>query len=471
MEMEVAYSEQEHADGIRTCHSYNDLAAAARFDARIFAPPRTDKYGSEVAQPDAVTVEDYERMAAHGPVFYLIDGPDDSIVAVCAINLAPDPMAHEPILRNMDTDTAYCTVVATDPRFRGRGLANLLLRRGLDAARQAGMRKMVTTIHPTNVGSQKVFYANGFLGTGMVDAYYNLRGGSGRRLIMLNGDLQDPGWALSRATAGIVRRVPLTEAAHADFAMGFDAMSELYSPLLEMSYLAAGPVEYANGQALIPIAPFTGDELSMIAHWLYPYNSLREGYDTIRQYSTPHDHITRWIGSGILSSIDSGCGEYLRSDLPLMADSNRRMVEWLVAYHNAVQGGQASDGSTLYEGVLRSQDQLDEFRRCALEMEGVMLRRLLVPCVETSSLHDQLVSGASEEYLLSEKYVRDMVAANRTLYGQLPSTISYDKFISAYQGAFTYNTRRLLGWTSIVGARQAKALTNARGIFTTNATG
>lgn len=451
---------------IESCVNPDDLAAAAEFDAAVFTPPRADAFGSKVTQPEQVTAEDYVHMAAHGPVYCIRDPScDDKIVALCAISMLPDRAAEEPILRSIDTETAYCTVLATDPEYRGRGLGKQLLHHGLEAARRAGKRRMVTTIHPTNVGSQKVFYAEGFLCLGMVDAYYDLPGGSGRRLVMINGGLSDPEWAVSRVH-GPPRPLALTEATHSDAARTFDEIAELYGQLLECGHCALGPVEYHDGRISIPVAPFAGNEYQEIARWLYPYDSLSAGYRAARERLQLPDHVSYHLGHIVLSLMDMACFPFIGNPLPVVADATRRMMEWMAKYHQAMQSGTPIMVDLPSAGVLRFHMALREYRRMVLDIENLLLQELTgLPYCDTNV--NPLPRGwdeLSEIYRLSETHLRILSGINGTLYQHVPAEVPMEDLRKAYGRVTGHPARRLCGLLAVFTWRLAVQKNSLKGL-------
>lgn len=398
-----------------------ELLHAAAFDTANFAPPRADA-DSKVSQP-TVTVADFERLVdGGGKVFGLLDPEapqaERKIMSLGVVALRADGEAAELMLRNLGRRMSYFQGLSTDPRYRGRGLGQAAIRCGKQLSLDAGKRQMVTTVHPTNSPSLRIFFKENFVATTLIDNYYAMQGGSGARFVLVHGKLRDEDWARRKASKRsahiLVPRTPWTdEAVTADDRLAFRLLDSPSYVICTTPYISGGGTEAAFSGAFLDNFHLKRQVLSAL---LFPHRTLRDA-------CLPHElHAQQYPGYRF--------ADYALSVLDMVSDNDplkwpERSVptmqvyahfsEWFRQYHQVASGLSAELPQLI--GVTRWPQELESLQRLFLYCE----QTLLMQACQRFGLQDVPSCDTSPPLTTEGLDIRAFQAQNIALYDQLAS--------------------------------------------------
>jgi len=129
-----------------------DLDVLAGYEVRI----------AEISFPDDPVVDRaahrarlHKAMDRDGAgMFVAVEAPGDRVVGWLWVSLNTNFTTRAPY--------AQFRSLAVEPGMEGRGVAEELIRHGLDHARDSGMREVVGRVHVSNVPMRLVYRASGF---------------------------------------------------------------------------------------------------------------------------------------------------------------------------------------------------------------------------------------------------------------------------------------------------------------------
>lgn len=370
-------SERLIAPGYEICFltTPSELQEAAALDYQTFSEARPAVAGNEVNQP-YVDLPGYHRATKLGYILGLrANGhpelPDGVLEGFAAILVHPDPESDEPLLRYLKPGDGYLWVSGLKKEVRGQGLGGALLDARLDIARSLGLQRVFTVVHPTNLNSIGNLNSRGFVGIGSQQIYYLLSGRDGMRIVMLNGDINNPNWVTEKIgttlsplevfeaniTAGEVdpsmepetpslnypKPIPYDHrVTHTSFETILDFLeSGLCIKKVDRSPVNSAYIRYHLGA-------FKEDAGQLLAERLYPYSTLLEAYQTDSpQQATPQ--LSTLIAEKILGLLDNH---------PLYPNtllynpkrfhgqillSRRLFTDWLIGYHKNVMSDVAPE--------------------------------------------------------------------------------------------------------------------------------
>lgn len=368
-----------------------ELERAAAFDTLVFSENRVGIAGDEVVQP-TVDVAYYENLVANGGrVFGLVQetehqGSESKILALGAVALNEDPTADEFSLRHMVPEAAYMLVLATRKEMRGQGLAAKILRLSLDIAHQEGKRRMITTVHPSNIPSQRTFYRAGFITLGVQSNYYALDGKNGMRFILVHNDLTNEQWARENTTPVIIAP-PLDDTVYIPHEASLTAADTEIDSILNAT-LAMGlcitDIKRSKedpSRIRFSYARFNGDP-ALVPQLMYPYKTLAEAYsytptDTEELWQLTHQILLDTIDR--LPAMNMPFPETAPTVMASETAENKRLfMDWLADYQKYLAKPAANNMDLLPHAntFIMAKDDLYDALLVFLLQQNMRLRRL-----------------------------------------------------------------------------------------------
>jgi ribosomal protein S18 acetylase RimI-like enzyme len=323
----------------------DDLRRAAEFDTRIFSEARIDFDGEAVAQP-TVDSSEYERLVElGGKVIGLVEVKSDDLMAVGCVALNKDPEAPELLLQTLQEDTAYMTVSGVAKQYRRRGLGRVLLYERLEKAREAGKTKAMSNVHETNIESICNLIKNGgFLGVARLDNYYNMSETAGARVIMLNGDINNPNWAQEVTDRRHTLQVTYGEELITGTVLTLSA---------DKGYCISDVERDEDESPIYTWVKFLDKDKLSVPRLVYPYNSLGDAFLGICTSGCSKEELefidyTLYKGVcriGEIFTIGSE-NKILNHSSTLATSRNRFFVQWVSEYRDYIHASLQKEVST-----------------------------------------------------------------------------------------------------------------------------